>query len=192
MAGRSRAAARAPLQRAVHGATGKPRPAPQPLQGSVALVEGHRVLDMDRYVPAYLAIINNRLSRGASRIYLNRFGIGVAEWRAMALLAIEPDIPASRVCEFLGMDKALVSRALARLDSLGHLAFAAVPGSSSRKLWRLNGPGYALHDRILDLALQRETRLLTGVTDAQKDAFLVVARQMMANLPRLEEADAAG
>ena len=186
----SRAAARAPLQRAAHGLTGKTRPAPQPLQGSVALVEGHRVLDLDRYVPAYLAIVNNRLSRGASRLYLARFGVGVAEWRVMALLAIEPEIPATRVCEFLGMDKALVSRALTRLDAQGYLAFATT-GSARRKAWRLNDRGHDLQERILDLALRREARLLTGVTAAQKETFLAVARQMMANLPLLEEEDVA-
>ncbi|MEQ9811272.1 MAG: hypothetical protein RLO50_00710, partial [Azospirillaceae bacterium] len=102
-----------------------------------------------------------------------------------------PGIPAARVCEFLGMDKALVSRALARLDAQGYLAFAAA-GSARRKAWRLNESGHALQERILDLALQREARLLTGVTDAQKEAFLAVARQMMANLPLLEDEDPAG
>lgn len=170
-------AERRPLQRATGGASAA---APQ---------KGRRILDLDRYVPAYFAIINNRLSRGASRLYLRRFGIGVTEWRLVAMLALEPGIPAARACEYLGMDKALVSRALRRLDGLGHLQAGS---QGRRRTWRLSDRGAALYEEIVEVALDRETRLLKGVSQDQKEAFLAVARQMMANLPLVEQDDAAG
>ena len=36
-----------------------------------------KVVDLDRYVPAYLTWIANKLSRGASQYYLNAFGVGI-------------------------------------------------------------------------------------------------------------------
>ena len=51
-------------------------------------------LDLENYVPAFLTWIANKLSSSASLIYRRRFGVGIVEWRIMALLAVEPWITA--------------------------------------------------------------------------------------------------
>src|SRR5262249_48542551 len=55
-------------------------------------------LDLDRYVPAFITFIANKLSNSATVRYQRNFGVNVTEWRIMSLLAIEPGIPASRIC----------------------------------------------------------------------------------------------
>lgn len=42
---------------------------------------GHEVVDITTYIPHLLSSVNNALSRGASKLYLKRFGIGIVEWR---------------------------------------------------------------------------------------------------------------
>ena len=54
------------------------------------------LLDLDRYVPALITFIANKLSRSATVLYQKRFAVNVTEWRILALLAIEPEIPAAR------------------------------------------------------------------------------------------------
>ena len=51
------------------------------------------VLDLDRYVPALITFIANKLSRSATTLYQKRFGVNVTEWRILSLLAIEPTFP---------------------------------------------------------------------------------------------------
>ena len=46
------------------------------------------VLDLETYVPYFLTAISNTWSRSASRLYLERFGVGVTEWRVLSQLAI--------------------------------------------------------------------------------------------------------
>ena len=53
------------------------------------------VLDLDRHVPYFFTHISNRLSRGASRVYLKHFGLGITEWRVMGVLAVAPDLSAN-------------------------------------------------------------------------------------------------
>ena len=72
-------------------------------------------LDLDRYVPAFITFIANKLSNSATAFYQRQFGVNVTEWRIMSLLAIEPGIPASRICHVIGFDKGPVSRTLAGL-----------------------------------------------------------------------------
>ena len=51
-----------------------------------------QVLDLDRYVPALITFIANKLSNSATVLYQERICVNVTEWRIMALLAIEPGI----------------------------------------------------------------------------------------------------
>src|SRR4051794_18898021 len=77
------------------------------------------VLDLDRYVPALITFIANKLSRSATTLYQKRFGVNVMEWRILALLAIEPAIAAARICHVIGFDKGPVSRTLAVMEQNG-------------------------------------------------------------------------
>lgn len=148
--------------------------------------DDHKVVDLNTYVPYLLSSVNNALSRGASQLYLDRFNIGIVEWRVMSMLAIEPRIQAARVCEVIHIDKGAASRALLSLNKAGYLSFE-IPGVDSRKkVWWLNTEGYALHDRILAIALSREEQLITGTDPEDLEAFLRVMRIMRGNVERMK------
>ena len=51
---------------------------------------GGKVLDLDRYVPALITFIGNKLSNSATVTYQKRFGVNVTQWRILSQLAIEP------------------------------------------------------------------------------------------------------
>ena len=70
-------------------------------QASPTSQEG-RVVDLERYVPAFLTWIANKLSRGASQHYLNAFNVGIEVWRCLVLLAIEDSISAQQVSRIVG------------------------------------------------------------------------------------------
>ena len=83
------------------------------------------VLDLDRYVPALITFIANKLSRSATVLYQKRFAVNITEWRILALLAIEPAISAARICHVIGFDKGPVSRTLAAMEARGLVAIKA-------------------------------------------------------------------
>src|SRR6201989_3726627 len=88
---------------------------------------GGPLLDLDRYVPAFITFIANKLSNSATVFYQRNFGVNVTEWRIMSLLAIEPGIPASRICHVIGFDKGPVSRTLAGLEKRGLVSLCTDP-----------------------------------------------------------------
>ncbi len=51
-----------------------------------------KALDLENHASAYLTWIANKISGSASKNYRNSFGVGVADWRIMALLAVEPEM----------------------------------------------------------------------------------------------------
>ena len=137
-----------------------------------------QTLDLERYVPALITFIANKLTHGSSSLYRKHFGVGVIEWRCMALLAIEPWISPGRFSQVIGLDKAAVSRLIRALQDLG---LAEVRANSQRSRFleiALTEKGRALHDRIIQLAFERERRLLADLTPAERETLIAALNKM--------------
>ena len=83
-------------------------------------------MDLTRYAPFYWTAIANRWTAASSRLYLDRFGVGVVEWRILATLAAlgtATSLDAARLAE---LDPGAANRAMNKLDQAGLVV--AVPG----------------------------------------------------------------
>ncbi|SMC76110.1 MarR family winged helix-turn-helix transcriptional regulator [Rhizobium sp. RU36D] len=155
------------------------------ISSSITTRDGVEILDISNYIPFFLSSINNALSRGASAIYRERFGIGISEWRTISMLAIEPEITAARICEVVNLDKAAASRALATLDEMGYLGSVSAETDPRKRTWWLNDKGYELHATIIEIALAREKALIEGVDPQDLEAAIRAMRIMMSNVRRM-------
>ena len=143
------------------------------------------VLDLERYVPGLLTFMANKLSRTATTLYGREFGVNVTEWRILSQLAIEPGIPASRICQVIGLDKAPVSRTLSAMEEAGRVAGSADCDDARRRLMRLTPAGRELHDRIIRVALDREERLLACLSAAERETLIALLNRLHGNLGTL-------
>lgn len=149
------------------------------------------VLDLGGYVPYFLTAISNTWSRSSSRLYLERFGVGVTEWRVISQLAIEPAIAAQRICEVIGLDKGAVSRSIASLVAAGHVAERPRERDARRQVLALTESGYALHDALIALATAREALMLADFSADERAQFVGYLRRLHARLPALRDFDPA-
>jgi DNA-binding MarR family transcriptional regulator len=154
------------------------------------MIGSQKVINIESYIPHFFSTINNSLSWGASNLYREKFGVGIVDWRVISMLAIEPDITAFRICEVLSIDKAAVSRSLKFLQSQGHLQYESAPTDPRKRTWKLSPSGYALHDAIIEIALERERRLVSGIDQVDIRIFLKVVRQIRDNLKSLPDTTA--
>ena len=152
--------------------------------------EEARVVDLERYVPAFLTWIANKLSRGASQHYLNAFNVGIEVWRCLVLLAIEDSISAQQVSRIIGMDKASVSRCFKSMQADGFITFELDTTDGRLRMARLTRKGRALHDKIIGIALERERAFLSVLTDREQETLIGLLKRLHANLPEVEEATA--
>jgi DNA-binding MarR family transcriptional regulator len=139
-------------------------------------------LDLERYVPAFVTFIANKLSRNATAFYQKKFGVNVTEWRIMSLLAIEPGIPASRICHVIGFDKGPVSRTLTLLQDRGLVAIKTDPNDGRSHSISLTAKGRATHDAVLVTALERERRLLACLEKDEREVLIDLLRRIHSNL----------
>ncbi len=139
-------------------------------------------LDLDRYVPALITFIANKLSNSANAAYQKNFGVNVTEWRILSLLAIEPGIPASRICQVIGFNKGPVSRTLALMQKRGLIAIKADPHDGRTHSISLTARGRATHDKIIVMALGRERRLLACLSGDEQELLIGFLLRMHNNL----------
>src|ERR1700759_3466366 len=129
-------------------------------------------LDLDRYVPAFITFIANKLSNSATARYQRDFGVNVTEWRIMSLLAIEPGIPAARICHVIGFDKGPVSRTLAAMEKRGLVAIRADRHDARTHSISLTAKGQTTHDKVIVAAFDREKRLLSCLGKDEQELLI--------------------
>lgn len=139
-------------------------------------------LDLGSYAPFYLNTISNRISASASRAYLVRFGIGIAEWRVLANLGGTGRATAGEIARITAMDKSVVSRAVQALERGGHVTTAADAADTRRRTLHLTPGGDALRRRVLRVALDRERALLAGLSAAERATLIGLLRRLHANI----------
>ncbi len=123
---------------------------------------------LEHFLPYRLSVLTNTISGGIARLYAERFGLAIAEWRVMAVLGRFGPLSANQVCRRTAMDKVRVSRAVARLVARGLVARRADPHDRRRAVLRLAAQGRAIHHRIVPLARAREARLLAPLTPDER------------------------
>ncbi len=150
--------------------------------------EATDVVDLDRYVPAFLTWIANKLSRGASQHYLAAFDVGIETWRCLVLLAIEGSISAQNVSRIIGMDKGSVSRCFKSMQAKGLITLRLDADDGRLRIATLTKKGRALHDQIKGIALERERAFLAVLSEPERETLIGLLKRLHENLPAVEMA----
>jgi DNA-binding MarR family transcriptional regulator len=145
-------------------------------------------VNLDRYAPAYLTWIANKLSRGASQHYLNTFDVGIETWRCLVLLAIDGSISAQKVSRIVGMDKGSVSRCFKSMQEKGLIRTELDETDGRFRIAVLTPKGRELHDQIKGVAMERERAFLSVLNKKEVDVLLGLLRRLHENLPAVETA----
>jgi DNA-binding MarR family transcriptional regulator len=161
---------------------------PTPRSSRPPLQKSEQVVDLERYVPAYLTWIANKLSRGASQQYLKLFDVGIETWRCLVLLAIEGRISAQKASKVIGMDKASISRTFKSMQSRGLITFSLDDEDGRLRLANLTKKGRELHDQIIGVALERERVFLSVLSPAERETLIGLLKRLHENLPAVEQA----
>ena len=149
------------------------------------IVNGRATLDLDIHVPSLLNWIANKLGRGASAEFREKFDIGITEWRIIALLAIEPEITAHRIVDVIGLDKGPVSHCIKNMQAKGLVQLAPNENDRRSQILSLTPKGTDLHDAVLPAALERERHLLSALSEEEVYSLIGMLNRLHAVLPEV-------
>src|SRR5512147_3009282 len=105
-------------------------------------------LDLDSFLPYRLDILADAVSRGLSRLYKDRYGLAVPEWRVLAHLGQYAPITAKAIAAHSRMHKTKVSRAVAELERLGFVRRTDSDADRREEPLSLTAKGKAAYDDL--------------------------------------------
>jgi len=146
----------------------------------------HARLELDRFLPYRLSVLSNRVSQVIAGAYARRFGIGVTEWRVIAVLGRYPGLSANQLAARTAMDKVAVSRAVARLLARELVQRDTHDDDRRRSVLELSEGGYRIYDEVAPLALGYEQRLLAPLDAAERAQLDRLLQKLADNVGGLE------
>jgi DNA-binding MarR family transcriptional regulator len=142
-------------------------------------------IDMNAFMPAMLTNLAQKITTSASAAYRPKFGVGITEWRIIALLGAEPWTAPVQICEATGLDKAAVSRSLRELVEADLVEMQA-DGLAQRRLpFALTAKGIAIHNQIVAYALEREERMLADFSIEERALFRAFVGRMQQSVDEI-------
>ena len=134
-------------------------------------VPEHAVLELERFLPYRLNVVGTLGGRALGRIYGERFGIGIPEWRVVAQLGEFGKLTSRDIGELAQMHKTKVSRAVAELEKRGLVSRAENRQDRRESFVSLTPAGKRIYDQIVPLALGFEARWIEGIAPDELKVF---------------------
>ncbi len=128
-------------------------------------------LKLDGFLPYTLNVCSNQVSQALSRIYADRYKIGVPEWRVLVTLGEFGMMTAKAIGHHSCMHKTKVSRAVALLERRKLVARRANRADLREAFLSLTPAGRDVYDELAPMALDFAEQLLSVVDPADRAAL---------------------
>ncbi len=137
-------------------------------------------LILDRFLPYRLSVASNAVSARVANAYRKRFGLRIAEWRLIAMLAEAPRLTPLALGEATRMDKITVHRAAAALIERGLVETRDNPADGRSHFLQLTDDGRALYAEIAPLALATECAVFRDFNAEERALLEALLRRIEA------------
>jgi DNA-binding MarR family transcriptional regulator len=140
----------------------------------------HGTFRLEDFLPYQLAVLADITSAGFARVYEERFGLSIPEWRVLATIAEVPRVRAKEIGAARRLPKTAVSRAVASLRRRGVIKVDVNRADKRESFLSLTPKGRDLHAQLVPLALDY-ARTLTNRLSPQERLALQSAYERLAN-----------
>jgi DNA-binding MarR family transcriptional regulator len=128
-------------------------------------------LKLEQFLPYRLNVVASLVSQALSRIYADRYSIGVPEWRVLVTLGQYGMMTGKGIGAHSHMHKTKVSRAVALLERRKLVMRRANRADLREAFLALTPSGRAMYDDLAPIALDFANRLSEVVDPADRPAF---------------------
>jgi DNA-binding MarR family transcriptional regulator len=132
---------------------------------------GGAPLRLEEFLPYRLNVVASLASQALSRIYSERYGIGVPEWRVLVTLGQYGVMTGKQIGAHSHMHKTKVSRAVAHLESRKLVARKANRVDKREAFLSLTSAGRAIYEDLAPCALEFAKRLAEVIEPGDRAAF---------------------
>jgi DNA-binding MarR family transcriptional regulator len=123
------------------------------------------------HLATLVAMVANRLTRGASDHYRRMHGIGVMEMRILLALRKMGDLSAFEIAHATDLDKAAVSRSMRVLERLGYIRIVRTGKADRRVVAITTDSGRVFQEQLHAIQQARQDAYLEGFSPEELDQF---------------------
>lgn len=123
------------------------------------------------FLPYRLNVLASLTSKALARVYSERWGIGIPEWRVLVTLSDAGPMTQKAIGEHTHLDKTKISRAVASLEKRRLISRKINDDDKREAFLTLTEPGNSLFDEIAPLALAFNAKLAAALDPAQQRAL---------------------
>jgi DNA-binding MarR family transcriptional regulator len=143
--------------------------------------------ELDAFLPYRLAVLAHAVSRAFSKVYADRFGLSVGEWRVLANLGASGALTAGDIAVRTSLDKPKVTRALQRLQVRGLIVRTTGADDRREVHVQLSASGRRMFHDIAPLAVTWEQGLLSALSLDQRQQLTTCLDLLIARVAALSE-----
>jgi DNA-binding MarR family transcriptional regulator len=130
---------------------------------------------LDDFVTFRLAGLAQLVARHGRREYADRFGLSIAQWRILALVAREGETTLNDLADRVRYDKSQISRAISALVERGAVNRTVSPTDLRSNVVSLTAAGRALYEAAMPLGRERQRELLATLTpDQRRELYTII------------------
>lgn len=144
-------------------------------------------LELEQFIPFRLNRLAVAVSENLSEVYRDTFTMDVPEWRVLVTVCAGHGRTAQHIVASTRMHKTRVSRAVASLIERKLIERTASATDARELPLHATKAGEQLYQRLVPLALTRESEILSCLDAAQRRAFLEALDRLEASLNLREE-----
>jgi DNA-binding MarR family transcriptional regulator len=160
-----------------------PSPSFRRKRKSRASVDG-RPLRLDRFLPYRLSILASKVTARLAREYEQAIGLQLPEARVMTVLGAHRPVSSNAIVQHTSMDKATVSRAVARLLRLGLLTRKPDPRDRRLLVLDFTLKGRRAYAKLARLARAWESWFAAGLRGVEYERLVAVLAKLESRLDR--------
>jgi DNA-binding MarR family transcriptional regulator len=138
----------------------------------------HAALRLEAFLPYRLNVCASLVSQALSRIYSERYKIGVPEWRVLVTLGQFGMMTAKAIGLHSHMHKTKVSRAVTLLERRKLVARRANRDDMREFFLSLTPAGREVYDDLAPMALEFSRQLMETVDPADRDGLCRALRKL--------------
>jgi DNA-binding MarR family transcriptional regulator len=136
------------------------------------------LLKLEDFLPHRLNVLSSLVSHALTRVYSQRYGIGIPEWRVLVTLGQYEVMTGKAIGAHTHMHKTKVSRAVAQLEQRKFVVRRANRADLREAFLSLTPAGRSVYEEAAPIALEFTNRLSEVVEPADRVAFDRAVRQL--------------
>lgn len=157
------------------GSSAPPEAVTEPVAGGI---------DPENFTPRLISLLSNALVWRESQELRRHFHLGTNDWRVISALALRPGASSSEISDFLGLNKAVVSKSVNILLRRDLVLLTDGP-RGSRPIY-LTRAGAEMHDKMLPISMRGQEIILANLSDLEINGLNELLRRMLEQTRELQ------